>query len=53
MIPMQRVRKIVLIIVLCAAIIMAIPATKAEAEVRVTVTFAAGGAALGDNPWTV
>ena len=53
MIPMERVRKIVLIIGLCSAIITAIPATNAEAEVRVTVTSAAGGAALGDNPWTV
>jgi hypothetical protein len=47
MIPMKRVRKILLIIGLCAAIITAIPATNAEAEVRVTVTFAAGGAACG------
>lgn len=45
---MKRPAKIVFAIVLCIAIITAVPATKAEAaDVQITVTFAAGGVACG------
>lgn len=44
---MKKTQKIVLTIALCASICAAMPATNALAEVRVTVTFAAGGAACG------
>jgi len=44
---MKRMRTRVFTIVLCAAISAAIPATPAAADVKITVTFAAGGAASG------
>jgi len=39
--------KILFMIALCAAMVTTIPVTDAEADVRITITFAAGGAACG------
>jgi hypothetical protein len=44
---MKLLRKMVLAVILCIAVITATPVTKAAADVRITVTFAAGGAACG------
>ena len=44
---MKLLRKMVFATILCIAIIAATPVTKAAADVRITVTFAAGGAACG------
>lgn len=44
---MKRVSKILVTIILCAAIGAAFPTTYATAEVKVTVTFAVGGVACG------
>jgi hypothetical protein len=45
---MKNLVKIIFAIMLCIAIITAVPATKAEAaDVQITVTFAVGGVACG------
>jgi hypothetical protein len=44
---MKLLRKMVLAIILCIAVITAAPVSKAVADTRITVTFAAGGAACG------
>ncbi len=44
---MKCVIKILCTIVLCAVMITAIPVKDAEADVRITITFAAGGVACG------